>query len=478
MTDYTTNRNLPFPEGQDPVAVPADVEGLAKKADVEIEKVDAKYAQLPNEVAQQRAVIQEHSDTLEPVDRTPDNQWIIADRAGRVAWRVDRQGRTHIGDTVFEQAVRTPYRITDKHGRVAFEIDAQGRTHIYDLVGGQGRGQEITSWHVFLAAGQSNMTGPGEKIPDIDLPDPRILQFGASRRVLEPAPVPLDHHQDTSNHGLSPATVFAREYLRHMPSDIGVILVPAAHGGTTLTEDTDKLTWLPGAATDPALDLYAKSVAQTQAALTAAGPQAALKGVLWHQGEGNDGQQAEQFATYMDTLISSYRNDLGVPDLPIIIGQMQREGIERSTWRPEIDRVHSEIPGHTTRTAFAPVRHGLSRYQDTTHFSRTGVEALGASMQRAYPAALRNIPEAQPMAPVEVTAARSGDQITLEWEQPPCRVTGYRIEHSPNGTEWTPVNRDVPMRLHETFTVPTGGVHLRLITEADTLESLPYLISL
>ena len=128
---------------------------------------------------------------------------------------------------------------------------------------------KITEWHVFLAAGQSNMSGRGI----VGVADggryvqPRIAQFGYTRRVLETATVPLDMH-DTSS-GLSPATTFAQAYLRNQPPHVGVLIVPAAHGGTGFTTSTTTQTWTPGITTNPLYDLPGAAVAQVAAALSA-----------------------------------------------------------------------------------------------------------------------------------------------------------------------------------------------------------------
>lgn len=442
MADTTLNYGLPYPEGRDGVVVHTDLERLAKGVDRAlttdiIHDVNAAVGDLPPR--------------LQQVERKTDP---IIKGSNRV-WSVQ-----------------------DQTGATAIEVDDQGRTHIYDLAtGGGGSGATITQWHVFLAAGQSNMVGPGEKSPWDDHHDPRLLQFGSHSRELTPATVPLDMHEPTHTRGISPATTFARNYLKNMPHHVGVILVPAAHGGTTLTTDTDKLTWLPGAATDPSLDLYGKSVEQTLGALDAAGDQAHLKGILWHQGEGNNEDKAG-FIPLMDQLITAYRADLGDADLPIIVGQMQRESLDQYPMRAQRDHANSEIPARHERTAFAPLSHGVCRYQDITHLSRLGVEMMGDSFFQAYQSALRNVEDALPMPPTGVTATRSGDRITVEWHQPPCRVTGYRIEYALHSGSWTTVTREHPMQLHETFTVPAEGVRVRIVTEANDLDSQPYPIRL
>ena len=121
---------------------------------------------------------------------------------------------------------------------------------------------QVTVLHVFLAAGQSNMSGRGRPSGGAyDPTDPRIFQYGATNRTFRPATVPLDMHDPAT--GISPATTFAREYLKTQPPNVGVLIIPAAHGATAFTTALDKLTWSVGVAADPTLDLPALAVAQT-----------------------------------------------------------------------------------------------------------------------------------------------------------------------------------------------------------------------
>src|SRR3954447_6916545 len=166
--------------------------------------------------------------------------------------------------------------------------------------------------HVFLAAGQSNMSGRGLPLGGAkDATDPRILQYGAKVRTLRPATVPLDMHDTAS--GLSPATTMAREYLKTQPADVGVLIIPAAHGDTAFTSAPSTLTWSVGAASAPAYDLPALAVKQTLSGISAAkaaGYKVELKGILWHQGESNSSASTAVYSAKLDQLIAFFRDRL------------------------------------------------------------------------------------------------------------------------------------------------------------------------
>jgi len=252
----------------------------------------------------------------------------------------------------------------------------------------------VTEWHVFLAVGQSNMSGRGivSTAAGGKYMQVRIAQFGYTRRVLETATVPLDMH-DTSS-GLSPASVFANAYLKGQPDHVGVLLIPAAHGGTGFTTSTTTQTWTPGVTTNPLYDLPGQAVKQVQdalAAVAATGAAASLKGVLWHQGEDNSTMSTATYAANLDTLISYFRTQLGNLELPFLVGQMTPEGIAATTGRANIDLAHQQTPGRVKFTALAPSRANGYNTGDTTHMSEDGVDYLGRSYLDALTAARRNV---------------------------------------------------------------------------------------
>ncbi len=244
----------------------------------------------------------------------------------------------------------------------------------------------ITTLHVFLAVGQSNMSGRGLPIGGAeDAPDKRIFQYGATKRTFRPASVPLDMHDTAS--GLSPATTMAREYLKTQPADVGVLIIPAAHGDTGFTSAPETLTWSVGAASAPAYDLPALAVKQTLsgiAAAKAAGYAVVLKGILWHQGENNSSTPSSIYSAKLDQLIAFFRDRLSKPKLPFVVGRMSPEGIAATPGRGNVDLSGYQTPGRVPYTGFAPSLGCGLNPGDTTHFSRVGVEYLGKSYLSGY----------------------------------------------------------------------------------------------
>ncbi|PVZ60206.1 hypothetical protein C9424_02785 [Arthrobacter sp. H-02-3] len=283
----------------------------------------------------------------------------------------------------------------------------------------------ITTLHVFLAVGQSNMSGRGLPIDGAaDVEDPRIFQFGAKTRTLRAASVPLDMHDTPS--GLSPATTMAREYLKTQPADVGVLIIPAAHGDTGFTGAPGTLTWSVGAASAPDYDLPTLAVKQTLSGLAAAktaGYAVELKGILWHQGESNSSTSTSAYSAKLDQLIAFFRDRLSAPKLPFVLGRMSPEGIAATPGRANVDASHYQTPGRVAYTGFAPSLACALNSGDTTHFSRVGIEYLGRAYLAAYRQAAANTQASAVATPALTVPNCAGRAIAMD----PTRFLDTRI---------------------------------------------------
>lgn len=452
------------------------------------------------------SVMQDAFDALEARMPKPGakDELRVVDLNGKEALGVTATGDVLAAGSTFQAS--DGFRVTDANGYVALEVTPTGRTFIYDPAfstgGGTSTGTTVDTLHVFLAAGQSNMSGRGLPLGG-EVKNSRILQYGATRRVLEPATVPLDMHDPAS--GLSPATVFAQNYLRTQPDNVGVLIIPAAHGDTGFTTSTSILTWTPNVATNPALDLPALAVTQTLEgveAARAAGYAVTTKGILWHQGEKNSSSSRTSYEGSLDGLISYFRTSLGGATLPFIVGQMSITGIEASTsGRENIDNAHSGTPARVAYTGFAPSLRGATNDGDTTHLSKVGVEYLGKTYLAGYWQALGNITSAAPQPPSNVTASKSGTTVKVQWSGAPASLaksetfdlaagsaaynwsapqshtTGYRVETKTGSGTWTAATRAWDMALTEAVTVTAGTTQVRVIALNGAAESTPVTVT-
>src|SRR4051794_3048104 len=163
------------------------------------------------------------------------------------------------------------------------------------------------NFHIYLLMGQSNMAGRGDLRGSASKGDnPRVLALNADSQWVV-ARDPLHAKEGRIEPGVGPGMSFALEMLKADPK-VTIGLVPCAVGGTPLRR------WVKGA------DLYEKAVSRAKAAAQSG----VIKGGLWHQGESDTGnkENADSYETRLTQMLKDLRTDLGLPDLPIVIGQV------------------------------------------------------------------------------------------------------------------------------------------------------------
>ncbi|WP_164123452.1 sialate O-acetylesterase [Sphingobacterium sp. xlx-130] len=163
--------------------------------------------------------------------------------------------------------------------------------------------------HVFLLMGQSNMAGYGDMLPEDSVAVRGVFYIptiGNEPFQWKVASHPLHNRLKSDRFGLG--IPFAKEYQKKHPNVI-VGLIPVAWGGAGI----DRLS--------KGTSVYADAIKK---ALFAAGQGAKIKGVLWHQGESDTVSEelATSYEQKLRKMISDLRNDLGVVDLPFVVGNL------------------------------------------------------------------------------------------------------------------------------------------------------------
>lgn len=95
-----------------------------------------------------------------------------------------------------------------------------------------------------------------------------------------------------------------------------------------------------------------------------------IRGICWHQGESNDGDQ--EYLPKLKKLIADLRADLKAPGLPFVVGQIRRDPKGKLG---AINRQLAELPKAVKHTACAGSQ-GL-KTQDRWHFNSAGLRELG-----------------------------------------------------------------------------------------------------
>ena len=165
---------------------------------------------------------------------------------------------------------------------------------------------QVEPLEIYILMGQSNMAGRDTSALDTQVDDKRIVAFREDN-TWQVARDPIHKKTGRTEPGIGPGIPFAKAMLDS--GDVTHIgLVPTAVGGSPLRR------WEKGG------DLYAAAMEKIKFAIQ----HGKIKGVLWHQGESDSDKQsnAETYGVRLIQMFQDLRADLGMPNLPIVVGEM------------------------------------------------------------------------------------------------------------------------------------------------------------
>jgi hypothetical protein len=218
--------------------------------------------------------------------------------------------------------------------------------------------QKFQDLELFLLIGQSNMAGRATiEAADRDSLDRVFLFKGIEGDEWEKAANPFNKYssirKDLKMQKLGPGYTFARKMASFNP-DKQFGMVVNAKGGTTLDE------WLPGT------HFYNEALKRVKMAMAYGN----LRGVVWHQGEG-DINKTESYIERISLLIDSLRVATGISDLPFVAGQLSEDRVARIPFNQMI--IH--LPEKVKYTGVA-ITENTSTF-DSTHFDTRSQRLLG-----------------------------------------------------------------------------------------------------
>lgn len=383
----------------------------------------------------------------------------------------DRTVPASVSNTVMQNAYDPDYAwaVTDEDGRVALGVRSDGTVTGAESLASM-------PYDVVLLVGQSNMRGSGLPFIGRDEPLPGVDQFPAwdhadHGRII-PATDPLGYSGISSNPpytGL--AMPFAVKYRQENPGR-RILLVPAARGATAFsTTSTYHWDWTQP---DSGVDLAARAIQQTKDALTVAGSNARLAGILWHQGEGDLGI-ASQYAEKLDGLMNHFRAELDAPDVPVVVGQMSMDRALVSA-RLMVDAAHQQTPARLERSAFVPSPLGLHNPGDPTHFSTRALEILGGRFYDGLKRAEFNVSGTTPIGPENVRASRTGDGVNVTWDPAWARVTDYLVEWRAGSDAWSVTGVGHLLSVGTSATIEARADEVR-VTSINDIGSSPAVVA-
>ena len=213
------------------------------------------------------------------------------------------------------------------------------------------------NFHLYLLVGQSNMAGRGK----IELQDkeavPRVLMLNkANEWVSAVDPISFDK----TIAGVSLGRTFGIEMAK-ANKEVKIGLIPSAVGGTPIRR------WQQNG------DLYKAALKRTKLAQK----DGVIKGILWHQGEGDSGKEATAkiYEAQLHAMITAWRKDLGGGNIPIVVGEMGRF-FKRAKFKHVVDAALKALPGKVKHAAWVSAE-GLEHKGDVVHFNAAGYRELG-----------------------------------------------------------------------------------------------------
>ena len=214
-----------------------------------------------------------------------------------------------------------------------------------------------------LMIGQSNMCGRGNlhEVPQIENPACYMMRMGRWQPMSDPINVDRAIEGIPYPSGVSLAGSFADELSRYTGKDVG--LIPCADGGTKVA------SWLPGKL------LFDHAVMQCRLAMRTS----TLAGIIWHQGESNAHTDPALYKKRVRTVFEGLRRELGMPDLPIVAGEISEicaPKWEISKTADKINAVYYELEKELPNLAVASSK-GLTLKDDGIHFNSVSLREFG-----------------------------------------------------------------------------------------------------
>ena len=272
------------------------------------------------------------------------------------------------------------------------------------------------NYDVYLLAGQSNMDGRGmvSKLSDEQQkPIDQAIIFYRNEKISSDGWQPLEpgFSLPPKYRGKLPSPTFgleigfARAILKTQP-EIKLALIKGSKGGTNLRAD-----WKPGvngnkASQGPQYRDFIETIQLATAELTKRGDTFTIRGLLWHQGEADKKLSLKGYARRLNTLIDRIREDVGVSDLPVVVGEVFDNGKRDSV------REATQSVAKASLTVGLATCEGTTTIDPGTHFDAASQLLMGeryAEQMKKLPPAKRatKIPPAVDPPSQKVEPAKS-----------------------------------------------------------------------
>ena len=213
------------------------------------------------------------------------------------------------------------------------------------------------NFHLYLLIGQSNMAGRGKIALEDKVAVPRVLMLNKGNEWVS-AVDPI--HFDKTIAGVSLGRTFGIEMAK-VNKEVKIGLIPCAVGGTPIRR------WQQNG------DLYKAALKRAKLAQK----DSVIKGILWHQGEGDSGKDetAKIYETQLHAMITAWRKDLDGENIPVVVGELG-QFFKRAKFKGTVDAALKALPSKVKHAAWVSAE-GREHKGDVVHFNAAGYRELG-----------------------------------------------------------------------------------------------------
>lgn len=223
---------------------------------------------------------------------------------------------------------------------------------------------------VFLMAGQSNMAGRGLVEPMDTLTNDRILTINLEGELIY-AKEPL-HWYEPIRTGLDCGMSFAQTLLKTAPTDVSILMIPIAIGGSSMSQ------WV-GDSTYRGIPLFTNF--KEKAALGEFYGE--VKGIIWHQGESDANPSGiAEYPFRIKKLFELFRYTIGDPKLTIVMGELGSYSETNDSWQQINKAIHTYAEGE--RFTEVINTQDLINKGDKIHFNSDGQRKMGKRFAETY----------------------------------------------------------------------------------------------
>lgn len=218
------------------------------------------------------------------------------------------------------------------------------------------------NFHLYLLIGQSNMAGRGKVTLQDKVAVPRVLMLNKANEWVS-AVDPISFDKKIA--GVSLGRTFGIE-MAQANEEVKIGLIPCAVGGTPIRR------WQQNG------DLYQAALKRAKVAMEAG----VIKGILWHQGESDSGNEATAkiYEQQLHAMVAAWRKDLGDAKIPVIVGELGQFW-KRAQHKTTVDAALKRLPTQVARTRWVTSA-GLDHKGDGVHFDAAGYRELGKRFAR------------------------------------------------------------------------------------------------